>query len=115
MTFSEFEIKRFERAIDKFMAKRRPPAHVRDQVDFCFHIDEQSVELSETRPHFRDASKRIEIPFAKALFESEDKHWKIFWHKSDMRWHNYEPLPVVKHFEEFLDVVAEDRHSYFFS
>jgi len=33
MAITEFEIKRIERELDKFLEKRRPPAHIRKDVD----------------------------------------------------------------------------------
>jgi hypothetical protein len=50
MVFSEFEIKRIEKSVDKFMEKRRPAPHIRNQVDLGFKIKNQSLELFEIRP-----------------------------------------------------------------
>ena len=43
MGFSEFEIKRIEKAVAKFMEKRRPAPYIRDQIDFGFRIKGQSL------------------------------------------------------------------------
>ena len=45
MAISEFEIKRCEKELDKFLTKTRPPAHMRDQLDLGYRIDNQSVEI----------------------------------------------------------------------
>lgn len=49
MTISEFEIKRYEKIVGQFIEKRRPPAHVRNQVDLAFRIEGQSVIIFEIR------------------------------------------------------------------
>ncbi|MFK0573923.1 DUF3024 domain-containing protein [Endozoicomonas sp.] len=114
MAFSEIEIKRIEKAIDGFMAKRRPPAHIRNEVDFDHRINGQSIELFEVRAYYQDPEQKVEIPFAKVTYVKTQKLWKLFWHKSDMKWHSYEPLPTAKELEELLDAVDEDEYRYFF-
>ncbi|MCF8374333.1 MAG: DUF3024 domain-containing protein, partial [Bacteroidales bacterium] len=34
--------------------------------------------------------------------------WKIFWLRSNLKWHSYKPNPVVQRFEEFLEEIASD-------
>ena len=114
MAFSEIEIKRIEKAIDGFMEKRRPPVQIRDEVDVGYRINMQSVELFELRAYFKDPNQKVEIPFAKVTYVKTQKLWKLFWHKSDMKWHSYEPLPTAKTLEKLLDAVDEDEYRYFF-
>ena len=45
MSISEFEIKRCERELDKFLLEHRPPVEIRDKVDISYRIANQSVEL----------------------------------------------------------------------
>jgi hypothetical protein len=47
MTFTALELKRCERDLEAFMARRRPPPHIRSQLDLGFRIEGQSVELDE--------------------------------------------------------------------
>jgi len=39
---------------------------------------------------------------------------KIYWQRSDLKWHEYEPNLEVRFLEEFLTIVAENKHCYFF-
>ncbi len=114
MAFSEFEIKRIEKAVNKFMEKRRPPLHIRDQLDFGFRIKGQSVELYEIRPLWDNPDKKIEGAITKATFVKTKKIWKIYWQRADLKWHNYQPGPEVKNIEDFLSVVDQDAHGCFF-
>ncbi|MBJ7537458.1 DUF3024 domain-containing protein [Marinomonas transparens] len=114
MAISEFEVKRCEREMDKFLSAHRPPAHIRQEVDLAYRLDNQSVEIFEIRPDWKDSTEKIEIPIAKATYVKAKKEWKVYWQKSDMKWHRYEPCPTVKYLEEFLSVVGEDSFSCFF-
>ena len=114
MPISEFEVKRCEKEIQKFLDARRPPAHIRDKLDFGYRIENQSVELFEVRPQWNNPQNKIEIPFAKATYVKKEKLWKIYWQRQDLKWHRYTPAPTVKYFEEFLSIVNEDANACFF-
>jgi hypothetical protein len=62
MTFSEFEIKRCEKLVAEFISKRRPPPHIRAQLDLAFRISGQSIEIFVVRPDWKDKSKTVEQP-----------------------------------------------------
>ena len=53
MALAEIELARVHRAMDSFMQRRRPPAHIRSSVDLAFRITGQSVEILEIRPAWR--------------------------------------------------------------
>lgn len=114
MAISDFEIKRCERELDKFMEVKRPPPQVRSQLDFGYRINNQSVELYEIRPEWRNPSNVREFPFAKTTFVKSKKAWKIYWQRQDLKWHSYEPMPEVKYFEDFLSIVSKDEYGCFF-
>lgn len=115
MAISEFEIKRCEKELDKFIDEHRPPVHVRGQLDISYQIENQSVVLFEIRANFRNPSKKLDIPIAKATYIKTQKVWKIYWQKSDLKWHVYEPVATVKNLEEFLTVVGKNEYDCFFS
>ena len=114
MAISEFEIKRCEKDLEKFMSKHRPPAHIRSEVDFGCRIENQSVELFEIRSHWKNPSEQTETLVAKATYIKAKQRWKVYWQRSDLKWHLYEPMAEVKHLEDFLTVVGEDKHCCFF-
>ena len=66
MSFNDLEKKRIERALDGFLAKRRPPPHIRPELDIGYRIDGQSVEIFEIRPQWNDPSVIRQHPKAKA-------------------------------------------------
>lgn len=114
MAISEFEEKRCESEMEKFMSSHRPPAHLRNEVDLSYRLVNQSIEIFEIRPHWKNTSEKIETPVAKATYVKSQKIWRVYWQRSDLKWHKYEPCPEVKLLEEFLTLVGDDSHSCFF-
>ena len=114
MALSEFEIKRCERELKKFLLAKRPPPHIRKKLDFGYRIENQSVILFEIRPEWQNPENVLELPFAKSTFVKTTNRWKIFWQRQDLKWHGYEPVPYVDKFEDFLSVVSEDACACFF-
>ena len=108
MALSQIELKRCELALSAFLERRRPPPHIRDQVDVGYKITGHSVEIFETRPDWQDHKKLYDTPVAKATFVRTQNHWKVFWMKRDLKWHGYEPALEVKTLEAFLNVVDRD-------
>jgi hypothetical protein len=113
MALSEFEIKKMKNAAEAFLAVKRPPPHIRKQLDIGYRIDNQSIEIFEIRPDWRDASVIREHSVAKATYVKTLKAWKIFWQRADLRWHSYEPVASVKSIEEFFDAVVGDPNGCF--
>lgn len=114
MAISEFEIKRCEEALKKFLEAKRPPVHIRSQVDIGYRLKGQSVEIFEIRPGFRNPDEKTEIAVAKATYVKSQNIWKVYWMRSDLKWHSYPPTPQVRRLEEFLSLVQEDTHGCFF-
>ncbi len=114
MTLSEFEAKRCEKLVTEFIERRRPPPHIRTEVDLAFRMQGQSVEIFEVRRHWRDKSKVLEHPLAKATYNKSRRNWKVFWRRADLKWHGYKPSPEVASIEDFLALVQKDEHGCFF-
>jgi hypothetical protein len=115
MAFSELEMARVRKALDAFMVKRRPPAHIRPELDLGSRISGQSVEIFEVRPVWRGRpGEKMEHPAAKATFVRSRGAWRVFWMRRDLEWHGYEPAPEVESIEAFCVLVDEDAHSCFF-
>ncbi len=113
MAFTELEAMRVKRAVDGFVQKRRPPVHIRPQLDIAFRVTGQSVEIFEVRPAWRRPEEVMEHPVAKATYIRTRDVWKIFWQRADLKWHGYEPTLTVGSVEKFLEVVDADPHACF--
>lgn len=102
-----------EAAMADFLARRRPPAEIRDKLDLAWRIEGQSVVIFNIRPLWRGDSEKIEDPVAKASYVRSVNRWRVYWQRADLKWRSYEPHPQAVFFEEFLAVVDEDEHCCF--
>jgi hypothetical protein len=114
LAFSEIELKRCEKIVGAFVERRRPPRHLRSQLDLAFRMQGQSVEIFEIRPAWNDETRTIEHRIAKATYQRTKQAWKIYWQRADLRWHGYEPVPEVTSLEQFVAVVGDDAYGCFF-
>ena len=110
MSLSEFEIKRIEKKVGEFIENKRPPAHLRNELDLGFKIKDQSIEIFEIRPLWNNPEKKIESPVAKATYVKKKNIWKVYWQRADLKWHSYEPKSEVKSIEQFVSLVEQDKH-----
>jgi hypothetical protein len=114
VAFTKEELEQYRKIVNAFIEKRRPPVHLRDQVDLSFRIKNQSIEIFEIRAAFNDPQRTVEIPVAKTTWVKTQKVWRVFWPRADMKWHRYTPQPEVKTLEEFIDAVEADEYACFF-
>jgi len=114
MAFSKSTKNRIEKVMDEYLKRSRPPLHIRDQLDIGYRIENQSVEIFEIRPAFNKPGEIVEIPVSKATYVKRSGIWKIYWMKSDLKWHRYEPTPDVDDLESFLSIIEEDQFGCFF-
>jgi hypothetical protein len=110
----DMERKRIENAVAAFVAKRRPPAHLRDQVDLSFRFDGRSVEIFEIRPRWDNPAQRVEEAVAKVRYMKSRAKWLVYWQRADLKWHKYGPMPEVNTVDAFLRLVDEDEYGCFF-
>lgn len=114
MAFNDLERKRIEKAMAAFLVKRRPPPHIRPDLDFGYRLTEQSVEILEIRPQWDDRSIIHERAIAKATFVRTQGLWKVFWMRASLKWHGYDPAPTAASIEEFLSIMEADQCGCFF-
>ncbi len=115
MALSELETARVKKTVGAFVEGRRPPPHIRPQLDIGYRVFGQSVELFEVRPVWGGApGEKLEHPIAKATYVRTKGRWRVFWLRADLKWHGYEPAPEVETIEEFVALVQEDRYACFF-
>jgi hypothetical protein len=114
VALTDLERMRCERDLAKFLERRRPPPHIRPQLDIGYRITGQSVEIFEIRPHWENPKQVMEHPAAKATFVRTSNRWRVFWMRRDLKWHGYEPNAEVRSLEAFLAVVDRDEYCCFF-
>ncbi|ELV8627183.1 DUF3024 domain-containing protein [Vibrio cidicii] len=113
MAFSEIEQARHKKAVEKYLDSCRPPVEVRNEVDIGYRLDGQVIEIFEIRAKWNNPSEKVEEPVAKVKYYKSRDEWKIYWMKSDLKWHIYEPVPEVKTLEVFFEVLDADAYECF--
>lgn len=113
MAFSEFELQKYQFLMDDYLKEKRPPEHIREELDYSYRIEGQSIYISEIRPDFMDPDEKMVLDQAKTTYVRTTNTWKIFWMRQDLKWHGYEPDPEVDSLEEFLKVVKRDEYCCF--
>lgn len=114
MSFSEFEIKRIQKIVGRYVEENRPSAEIRNEIDLSFKIEGQSVEIFEIRRLWNDPNEKIEGPVAKATYVKSRNLWKVYWQRADLKWHRYDPEPEVAAIEDFVKLVERDDYACFF-
>lgn len=113
MAFTEPELREVHRKLESFLERRRPPEDLRDEVDLGFRIEDQSIVVFEVRAAWRQPGSKIERPIAKTTFVRSRSRWKIYWMRSDGRWHLYRPDREVSTLAAFLRIVERDEYGCF--
>ncbi len=113
MAFDELDRKRIELKMAAYLERKRPPAHIRPQLDIGFRLNEQSVVVFEIRPDWKEPKIKRETDVAKATYVRTQNVWKIYWMRADLKWHGYEPMREAASVEEFLDELEKDPYCCF--
>ena len=85
MALTQIELRRCEKALAQFLERRRPPAHIRDQLDIGYRLNGHNVEIFEIRPDWQDKTQKTETPVAKATFVRTKNRWRVFWMRRDLK------------------------------
>jgi len=96
-----------------FMKERRPPLHLRDQVDLRYRINQTTLILYEVRPAWDGRGDVIERPFAKLTLIRSRHVWKLYWMRTSGKWQAYEP-DEYRSLIDVLSVVRLDEFGCFF-
>lgn len=113
MAFNQKEKLLIEAVVGVFIERHRPPVHLREKVDWGFHLSGESVEIFEIRPQFNKPAVKLQHAFAKATRVKSRDVWKVYWMRGNLKWHPHEPAEV-KELEDFLAAVDKDKHHCFF-
>ena len=115
MPFSEIELRYIEDTVGKMCGRRSPPL-LRDELRIIYEVERLDVVVYEERPNWRDPKKWSRMGVAKFKYSRKDGKWKLFWMRSDSKWHRYEMgMPGgAKRLEELVKEVDNDPYGAFF-
>ncbi len=113
MAFSEFELKRIDKVIGG-LCRHKTPNTLRDRLRYEYLVRDNTVFITEIRPHWKDPKKTTETGVARFSYLPEKQLWSLFWQRVNLQW-----VPYESHFEDqVLDAlvkeVNEDAFGVFF-
>ena len=96
------------------MDQKRPPEHIRPELDIGYAVVGQTVDIYEIRPDWQDKSATRHTPVARVKYVRVQDEWRLYWMRKDLKWHSYEPSPTHKSLMTALAAVNSDDHCCFF-
>jgi hypothetical protein len=98
--------------MENFIDRKRPPEHIRHQLDLSYRIENQSIYIYEIRPVWDNPEQITHTDIAKTTYVKNKGVWKVYWMRGNLKWYPYDP-PTVKTLKKFTDLVAEDEYGCF--
>ncbi len=113
MSTIDFAIATDVKVVQAYIANRRPPLEVRSEVDVACRVDGTSVYVYELRKSYGSPEEMIEVEVAKMTYIKSRKVWKLYWMRSDCKWHAYPPAPEHQSIESVIGALDEDSNCCF--
>jgi len=113
MAFSEIEIYKIKNFAGS-LCNIKTPESIRDKLRYEYEIGNQDVIIYEIRPRWNKPDEQTRMPCAKLKFIRSRNIWKLFWHRSDMKWHAYDPLKSSRDLAELIAEIDTDPNGCFF-
>ena len=114
MAFNDFECAVNQKALSWFMEHRRPPEHIRLQLDIGYAVTGQTVDIFEIRPDWKDKTTIRHSPIARVKFVRTEERWRLYWMRGNLKWYAYEPDHLHSTLQSALKAVNADALCYFF-
>lgn len=112
MAFNDLEYHAVKKEVTAFVESIRPPAHIRNELDIVFSINEQTIEIGEKRPPWQgDPGEFSVLTSEKITYVRTQKEWKLYWMRASEKWELYETADTLT---EALEMVRVDAHGCFF-
>ena len=114
MAFNDIERARNLASLKWFLEQRRPPEHIRPQLDIGYAIEGHAVDIFEIRPDWQDKSTTTHSPVARVKYVRSTDQWRLYWMRPDLKWHSYEPSATHPSLRSALGVINADACCCFF-
>ncbi|WP_329909905.1 DUF3024 domain-containing protein [Serratia quinivorans] len=112
MAFNDLEFHAVKKEVEAFVESRRPPVHIRPELDITYKIDDQTIEILEVRPLWNGKpGEMMERTTAKISYVRSQKVWNVYWMRASLKWELYEKAKTLG---DALEIVHTDQYGYFF-
>jgi Protein of unknown function (DUF3024) len=114
MAFTDIERTLNLASLKWFLDQRRPPEHIRPQLDIGYAVEGHVVDIFEIRPDWRDKTTIRHSLVARVRYVRSKDEWRLYWMRQDLKWHTYEPSAIHSSLKSALAVVNTDAYCCFF-
>ncbi|ANS41637.1 DUF3024 domain-containing protein [Serratia inhibens] len=112
MAFNDLEFHAVKKEVEAFVESRRPPVHIRPELDITYKINNQTIGILEVRPQWNgESGEMMEHPVAKITYVRSQKAWNVYWMRASLKWELYEKAKTLGN---ALEIVRTDQHGCFF-
>lgn len=88
--------------------RKRPPAQIRNEIQYVYRVEARGVVLAERRPAYRADLGWTESPVAKFRFTKKWSQWALYWRDRHQRWHEYDLVPPAERLATLFAEVMRD-------
>lgn len=114
MAFTERELNRIDATVGDLCRRISPPEHA-DALRFSYEIDGHAVAIhEERRPRDGTNGEWTRLGVARFRFFRSRGEWLLYWMRSDLKWHLYEPIGPSRTLPRLVRYVEADRYYCFF-
>ena len=113
MAFTEIELARIKKAVG-WLCDRRNRPDLKSELSLEYRVNGHDVTVFERRPRWDGSPGHTEGPVAKLKFVRGTGQWRLLWHRADLKWHAYGPLPSSTDLSELVAEIDEDPSACFF-
>ncbi|MCB9780775.1 MAG: DUF3024 domain-containing protein [Alphaproteobacteria bacterium] len=108
MPFSPDELARIQATVGALVARRQPPAHLRDRLRFELEIVGHRVRIHELHD---DQDTQLEV--AQLTFTRTDGTWTLYWTRASGRREIWPPSAHITALEPLVAILDQDDHGAF--
>lgn len=113
MAFSELELKAIDKTVGD-LCRRRSPRQYAGQLRFVYDVEGHRVSIYEERPPRRGTGEWTRQGVARFRYARTTGQWTLFWMRTDLKWHVYDPDVMPRDLASLVELVERDKHCAFF-
>lgn len=103
-----------ENMIQKYIEEMRPPIDIRDKLDIGYKYKNNTLEIYEIRPHWKNKEIIRNHSFAKAKFIKSRNTWDIYWMRANGNWIKLKTSSKTNSINHVFEIINTDEQNCFF-